>query len=102
VHPFRIKLQTFSPCGSVIFDPKSLDWARVQHDFDYVWAYDVPQFSLPLSAIGKLVFEKDDIRVFQLDKSSTGTVLGKNLATAGRYQAYEREAGGQIPPKNSD
>jgi len=102
VHPFRIKLQTFSPCGSVIFDPKSLDWARVQHDFDYVWAYDVPQFSLPLSAIGKLVFEKDDIRVFQLDKSSTGAVLGKNPATAGRYQAYEREAGGQIPPKNSD
>jgi len=93
VHPFKIKLQTSSPCGPGIFGPESFDWARVQHDFDYVWAYDVPQLYPSLSAIGKLAFENGDVRVFRLTKPSAGVALRGNRATARRYEAYETGVG---------
>ena len=95
MHPFKIKLQTSSPCGPGIFGPESFDWARVQHDFDYVWAYDVPQLYPPLSAIGKLVFENGDgdVRVFRLNKPSAGVALRGNRATDGTTRHFLDKAG---------
>jgi hypothetical protein len=66
VHPFRIKLETYAPCGPDFIPKGSLDWGRVQSDFDYVWAYRVPQLSSSLFAIGTLVSQQDDVQVFHL------------------------------------
>jgi hypothetical protein len=43
----------------------------VGSDFDYVWAYRVPQFSPALSSIGALVFREDGLEVFRLTRTST-------------------------------
>ncbi len=70
VQPFRIRLQAYTPPGFTFIYLKSPDWARVREDYDYVWAYNVPQFSPPLAAIGQLVFEDGDLRVFWLNRST--------------------------------
>jgi len=66
VHPFALRPDTYDPCTQALTSESRLDWQRVQHDYDYVWAYRVPQFSPALSSIGKIVYEGEGLQVFQL------------------------------------
>jgi hypothetical protein len=72
VHPFALKDDPYDPCGLAITPKTSLDWGRVGREFDYVWIYHLPQFSLPLSAAGKIVFEGEDLQVFRLRGAADG------------------------------
>jgi hypothetical protein len=42
----------------------------VGKEFDYVWAYHVPQFTAHLSSAGKIVFDGEDLQVFQLRQAA--------------------------------
>ena len=66
VHSLVLKAPTYDPCGIALTPASKLDWGRVQSDFDYVWAYHVPQFSGPLSAVGTQVLDEGDLKVFKL------------------------------------
>jgi hypothetical protein len=68
VHPFVVKLHTYNPCGQPITPSTPLDWSRIQNEFDYVWAYRLPQFFTPLSCVGKLIAQQGEAQVFQLYK----------------------------------
>lgn len=46
------------------------DWAQVQEDYDYVWAYGVPRYSAPLAAIGDRVYSFGALEVYRLRKPS--------------------------------
>jgi hypothetical protein len=69
VHPFALKPGTYDPCGLAMTPSTKLDWGRVGTDFDYVWAYKVPQFTSTLSSIGKTVFEGENLQVFRIGKA---------------------------------
>ena len=72
VHPFELKLTTYDPCA-VLTDPKTpLDWARIESDFDYIWAYHVPQFASALSTAGKTVFAAENLQIVQVTKPGGG------------------------------
>jgi hypothetical protein len=66
VHSLVLKAPTYDPCGVALTPASKLDWGRVRNDFDYVWAYHVPQFSVPLSSVGSLVLRDGDLEVFRL------------------------------------
>jgi hypothetical protein len=66
VHPLALKLHTYDPCVQTFTSTTRTDWGRVHSDFDYVWAYHVPQFSAALSSRGKVVFEDENLQVFRL------------------------------------
>jgi len=71
VQPFRLRLQAYNPyqpssCG----DLGTIDWGRVRSDYDYAWAYDVPQYAASLAAIGTPVFEGGGLRVFRLNRTA--------------------------------
>jgi hypothetical protein len=72
VHPFAVKVRVYDPCMQALAPSSTLDWNRVQNDFDYVWAYHVPQFSPALSSVGKVVFEGEGLLVFQMRGASDG------------------------------
>ncbi len=80
VHPFAMRLHTYDPCGLAFTPTSRLDWGRVQTDFDYVWAYRVPQFSSALSPGGRVVFEGDDLKILQVERSPHGQRRGTTLA----------------------
>ncbi len=77
VHPLALKSPTYDPCGPAFTSPSDLDWGRVENDFDYVWAYHVPQFSSAMSSAGKVVFEGDNLQVFQMRGASDGQRQGQ-------------------------
>jgi hypothetical protein len=69
VHPLRLRYQPYYP--SVPFNLPTVyreapDWGRIQRDYDFVWAFNVPAFSSELSRIGVLVFEEGDLRVYRV------------------------------------
>jgi len=66
VHPFRIELQTYTPCSPNWIPLESWDWGRIRNDFDYAWVYGAPQVTAPLSQTGKLIDQQGDLRIFQL------------------------------------
>ena len=66
VHPFALKDDSYDPCGETITPSTVLDWRRIAKEFDYVWAYHVPQLTSPLSSAGKVVFDGENLQVFQL------------------------------------
>ena len=69
VMPLRIEYDGYSPDGFWGLDyEESPDWARVQKDYDYVWAYNVSRFSDSLETIGELVYEYGDLEVYRLNK----------------------------------
>ncbi len=43
-----------------------LDWERVRTTYEYVWAYNLPQLSPKLHAIGELVFADEGLAVFKM------------------------------------
>ncbi len=69
VHPLRMVHTAYAPpvreyLPTIYRQPP--DWARIQQDYDFVWAYNVQVFKTELSEIGVLVFEEGDLRVFRV------------------------------------
>jgi len=67
VHPFRIKVQAYTPCSPNWIPLGSWDWSRIRNEFDYAWVYGAPQASAPLSVIGTPVARQGDLRIFHLE-----------------------------------
>src|SRR5215831_13614964 len=44
------------------------DWDKVADDYDYVWAFHVPQYKEDLDDIGELVYESGDLRLYRIRK----------------------------------
>jgi len=72
VHPFRIKLQAYTPCSPNWIPVESWDWGRIRNEFDYAWVYGAPQALAPLSDIGRITVQQRDLRVFQLCRAACG------------------------------
>ena len=72
VHPFRIDLQTYTPCSPNWIRLESWEWDRIRNDFDYAWVYGAMQATAPLSQVGKLIDQQDDLRIFQLCPQGCG------------------------------
>jgi hypothetical protein len=43
-------------------------WERVADDYDYVWAFHVPQYNEDLAEIGEMVYESGDLRLYRMKK----------------------------------
>jgi hypothetical protein len=67
VHPFRFKVQAYTPCSPNWIPLASWDWSRIRNEFDYAWVYGAPQASAPLSVIGTPVAQQGDLRIFHLE-----------------------------------
>ncbi len=72
--PMRIIYDAYTPDGfwNLGYDDP-LDWAQVQNDYDYVWAYDVSKFSAALAGIGEKVYSYGPLVVYHVRKSSKET-----------------------------
>ncbi len=44
------------------------DWRDVADDYDYVWAFHVPQYNQALTEIGELIYESGDLRLYRIKK----------------------------------
>jgi hypothetical protein len=42
------------------------DWPEIQRRFDYLWVFDLPRFSAPISRFGQLVYSEGPVQVFQV------------------------------------
>ena len=47
------------------------DWDKVAGDYDYVWAFHVPQYKEDLDEIGEMVYESGDLRLYRIKKDRT-------------------------------
>ena len=67
--PLRIIYDSYTPDGfwNQEYDEPP-DWKQVQSDYDYVWAYDVPRFSVPLATIGERVYAYGALEVYRVRK----------------------------------
>ena len=72
--PMRITYESYTPDGfwNLVYD-EAPDWERVQNEYDYVWAYDVPRFSAPLAGIGERIYSSGPLEVYRVRKP-----VGKN------------------------
>ena len=43
-------------------------WDKVADDYDYVWAFHVPQYNEDLAEIGDMVYESGDLRLYRIKK----------------------------------
>ncbi|MGH9601783.1 MAG: hypothetical protein ACRD24_05280 [Terriglobales bacterium] len=71
VHPLHIVHAAYAPpvpeyLPTIYRQPP--DWAQIQRDYDFVWAYNVQVFKTELSQIGVPVFEEGDLRVFRITR----------------------------------
>jgi hypothetical protein len=69
VHPLRIVHRAYAPAVREYLPAvyrQAPEWPRIQQDYDFVWAYNVPAFHSELARIGALVFEEGDLRVYRL------------------------------------
>ena len=66
VHSLALRFHNYDPCSQAFTPTSRPDWGRVQSDFDYVWAYRVPQYSSYLSSLGTLAFRGGDLEVFRV------------------------------------
>ncbi len=68
--PLRIIYDSYTPDGfwDHVYDQPP-DWKKVQSDYDYVWAYDVPSFSAALSDIGDRMYSSGALEVYKIRKS---------------------------------
>jgi hypothetical protein len=68
--PMRIIHDSYTPDGfwNLVYD-EAPDWQQVQNDYDYVWAYDVPRFSAPLTGIGDRIYFSGALEVYRIRKS---------------------------------
>ena len=44
------------------------DWDKVADDYDYVWAFHVPQYKEDLDEIGDAIYESGDLRLYRIRK----------------------------------
>ena len=44
------------------------DWDKVADDYDYVWAFHVPQYKEDLDDVGEVVYESGDLRLYRINK----------------------------------
>jgi len=67
VHALRRTYYPYVPdvWGSSRWGSKHPDFEQVRSDYDYVWAYRVPQFAAGFSSIGSLVYQDGDIAVYK-------------------------------------
>ncbi len=75
VHPLRAKEGPYVPQLRWYLPARyeqEPDWRRIQQDYDYVWAYNVPQFAPALSQIGSLVFAEGELQVFRVNHTMAG------------------------------
>ena len=70
VHALRRTYQPYIPYEwtSVRWDQGKPDLGKVRHDYDYVWAYRVPQFAAEFRDIGSLVYQDGDIAVYRITR----------------------------------
>ena len=69
--PMRITHESYTPDGfwNLVYDQPP-DWSQVQNDYEYVWAYDVPRFSVPLAKIGERIYSSVPLEVYRIRKPS--------------------------------
>jgi hypothetical protein len=72
--PLRIKMQTYTPDGFWDLHYKEeLDWEQVRSDYDYVYAYGVPQFENGLRGIGNVIYTSGKLELFKIRKEMPST-----------------------------
>ncbi len=50
------------------YDNNDPDWEKVAEDYDYVWAFHVPQYNEDIAEIGEMVYESGDLRLYRIRK----------------------------------
>ena len=70
--PLRMRESVYTADGfwSLRYDQPP-DWATVQSEFDYVWAYNTERLAGELGKIGEPVYEAGRLRVFRMKKVSS-------------------------------
>jgi hypothetical protein len=68
--PLRIVYPSYTSDGFWDLEyTEAPDWKQVQSDYDYVWAYGVPEFSPALAAIGERIYSYGALEVYRLRKA---------------------------------
>ena len=68
VQPLRTVAESDAACTPILDAAGPIEWKDIRRDFDYVWAYRVPNSLLPsLAAQGKVVYQDGDLLVCQLN-----------------------------------
>ncbi|MBZ5535589.1 MAG: hypothetical protein LAO31_06505 [Acidobacteriia bacterium] len=49
------------------------DWNKVHENYEYVWAYHVSGLWPDLQRIGSVIFQKEDLKLYRLNKSTSST-----------------------------
>jgi hypothetical protein len=69
--PLRVVYRSYTPDGFWDLEyTEAPDWKQVQSDYEYVWAYGVPEFSTALAAIGDRIYSYRALEVYRLRKAS--------------------------------
>ena len=76
--PMRIIYDSYTADGfwDEIYDQPP-DWKKVQADYEYVWAYDVPRFSAPLGEIGDRIYSFGPLEVYKIRKPPDSAPRGE-------------------------
>jgi hypothetical protein len=67
--PLRLTADVYAPDGFwdlTYAEPP--DWEQVRDNYDYVWAYDVPQFHAALSRIGERAYASGKLELYRIRK----------------------------------
>jgi hypothetical protein len=70
--PLQIKMDAYyTPDGFWDMNYlEKIDWARVQDDYDYVYAYNVPQFEAGLRGIGDVIYISGKLELVRIHKKT--------------------------------
>jgi hypothetical protein len=88
--PMRIIHDSYTPDGfwNLVYD-EAPDWQRVQNDYEYVWAYDVPRFSAALAGVGERIYSSGALEVYRIRKSpETNAALLRLLKERRTYKGW--------------
>ena len=69
VRPIRLSQDIYCPnkiCGPLI--ETEPDWTRVQRDYDFIWAYNLPYYTPKLERLGSCVYNEGPVRVFRMNR----------------------------------
>ena len=69
VHPLRVLSDAYVPpvryyLPTLYEDP--VQWPEIARDYDFVWAFHVPEFAPRLDALGTLVYENGDLKLYRV------------------------------------
>jgi hypothetical protein len=69
--PLNILVDTYTLDGfwDLSYNEK-VNWAQVRADYDYVYAYDVPDFESDLESIGEIVYTSGKLKLFRMVKQT--------------------------------